>query len=266
MKLAGTNFAFVWTETLDEGLSHLANIGVERVELTVSLPHVNLNEPVSSTAKAINESANRHGVSFSSVNPVEMNLISANEAVAETTVDELTKSIDLAADIGAPTLVVVPGRYNSLCPMSPEVALESFQQRLTRLLEHAEKRQVSLALENTPFGFLQTPLELLQQVQHFDHYRLGIVVDAANLHFVGANVSEVSAVAEHLFLTHVSDTYQSRFAHNHLGDGDVDFKAFAQTLESIGYEGETVYELVTPGVDWNRWKSDFDEFRSMGWL
>lgn len=265
MKIAGTNFAFVWTETLDEGFGHLADHGIDRVELTLTLPHINLNEPTNSIANEVNDSASRYGITFTSLNPVEMNLISANKGIADTTLQELLKAVDLAAAIGAPTLVVVPGRFNTLCPMDLEVALTAFRSQMAVLLEHAAKRDVKLALENTPFGFLQTPLEILEEIRFFDHEQLGMVVDAANLHFVGGDISEIAHVADHIILAHVSDTDRTRFAHNYIGEGDVDFKAFADALKENNYAGETVYELVVPNLDWSRWKSDFAVLRDLGW-
>lgn len=265
-RLAGTNFAFLWSESLDEGLRHLAGIGLDRVELTVSLPHIDLRRPIQDIAREVRTAADRHGVTFTSLNPVEMNLVSANSAIADTTAQQLQATIDLAAAVGAPTVVVVPGRMNSLCPMDPAAALAAFHNRLQNLLEHATRRGVNLALENTPFGFLQSPTELVEQIQRYNHERLGLVVDAANLEFLGLDAeSELRAASQHLVLAHISDTDRHRFAHAYVGQGTVDFRAFATHLAEVGYTGDTVNELVTTQIDWARWQADAQQLRDWGW-
>lgn len=265
-RLAGTNFGYMWTETLDEGFGKLADMGVDHAELTVSLPHVDLRIPTEELAQGINAAAKAHGITFTSLNPVELNLISPNGSLADTAQEQLMKTVDLAEAVGAPIVVVVPGRYNSLCPMDQQVALDAFHRRLEQLLKHAIKRNVSLGLENAPFGFLQTPTHLLAQVTMFAHENLGLTVDAANLHYTGDDMrAEVENVRKKILLAHISDTTRARFAHAHMGDGDVDFPGFARALQDVGYTGDTVYELVTPGVDWERWRRDFDRMRALGW-
>lgn len=227
------------------------------------MPHVDLRVPTEKLARGINATANAHGISFTSLNPVELNLISPNGSLAEAALEQFIKTIDLAAAVGAPIVVVVPGRYNSLCPMNSRVALDSFHRQLEPLLQHAIARNVSLALENTPFGFLQSPSELLTQVREVGHDNLGLTVDAANLYFTGADVtSEVRQVHQAIMLTHISDTTRARFAHTYMGEGDVDFQRFSAVLQEVGYTGDTVYELIVQGVDWERWRRDFDQIRA----
>lgn len=265
-KLVGTNFAFMWSHPLSEGLGSLAGIGFDRMELTVSLPHIDLRQSIQETAGDVRKAADRHGVSITSLNPVEMNLISANSGIADATVQQLKATIDLAAAVEAPTVVVVPGRMNSLCPMDRTTALASFHCRLQSLLEHAERRRVNLALENTPFGFLQSPTEIIEQIQRYSHERLGLVVDAANLEFLDFDVAtEVRAAKQYLMLAHISDTDRDRFAHGYVGAGTVDYRAFAENLAAVGFVGDTVNELVTPRVDWRRWQADVELLKSWGW-
>lgn len=264
--LAGTNFSYMWTEPLGQGFEKLAAMGVARAELTVSLPHVDLTRPIATLTAEINAEKAAAGIELTSLNPVELNMISPNPALANTSQEQYLRTIELAAGVGAPVVVVIPGRFNSLCPMDPTVAFEMFNRRLETLLEHAEQHGVGLALENAPFGFLQTPSDLAKEVQAIGHPRLGLTVDAANIHFVGADLTaEVQAARDNIFIAHISDTTTKKFAHAHMGDGDVDFMAFGAALKNIGYTGDTVYELVTPGVDWERWEQDFTTLRQIGW-
>lgn len=264
--LAGTNFGYMWTEPLGQGFEKLAAMGLTRAELTVSLPHVDLTRPIETVAAEINAVKTAAGIELTSLNPVDLNLISPNPGMAHTSREQYLRTIELAAGVGAPIVVVIPGRFNSLCPMDPTVAFEQFNRQLEPLLEHAERHGVGLALENAPFGFLQTPSELAKEVEAIGHPRLGLTVDAANIHFVGADLAaEVQAARGHIFIAHISDTTTKKFAHAHMGDGDVNFLAFAAALRDAGYEGDTVYELVTPGVDWTRWERDFTALRQIGW-
>jgi sugar phosphate isomerase/epimerase len=266
LPIAGTNFGFLWTETLDEGFAHLASMGASRAELMVSLPHIDLNEDLDQVAKRVQQAATNNGITFTTLNPVELNLISANSGLAATAHEQLLKTIDLAATLGAPTVVVVPGRHNVLTPMTEQVALDTFHRQIGGLLEHAIANNVKLALENAPFGFLQSPRSLQEQIRAYDSPHLGLTIDAANLHFTGEDIrTEVLAVKDDILVAHISDTRRDKFAHAHIGEGDVDFALFANSLNEAAYTGETVYELVTPGVDWKRWQSDFHSLTDLGW-
>lgn len=264
--MAATNFGFLWSEDLDEGFGRISEAGITRTELMVSLPHVDLRQPRDELARQINDATSRNGLALTSLNPVDLNLISANGAVADSSLEQLLLTIDLAEAVGAPTVVVVPGKYSALVPMDEQRALDTFRRSVEEMLPRAAQRGINLAFENVPFGFLESPSQLWSELQSFGTDHIGLTVDAANLHFIGNNIrTEIEAVRDHILIVHISDTTRDRFAHAHIGDGGLDFAEIATVLRDIGYRGDTVYELATPEMDWARWRNDLRHLHELGW-
>lgn len=255
--LVSTNFSFIWSEEFDQGVELLATAGIDRIELTLSLPHIDLRDPVEEVASRVSRIAAQHGISFSSVNPVDLNLISANGAIADVSCLQYKRAIDVAEALEAPVVVVVPGRFNALSAMDFAVARDAFHQRFEALVEHVDNKNVLLGVETTPFGFLETPKDLLAEIDRYNPYNVGITVDAANLHFVNADIeSEISQAADRTVLAHISDTNQVKFQHTYLGEGTVPVEDFIALLARVGYQGDIVYELVVPQLDFPRLEAD----------
>lgn len=266
LPLAGTNFGFLWSEDLNEGFGRIAEAGVKRTELMVSLPHVDLRQPITELARRVTDATAGNGLDLTSLNPVDMNLVSANGAIAESSLEQILLTIDLASEVGAPTVVVVPGKYSALVPMDEQRALDTFRRSVEAMLPRAADRGINLAFENVPFGFLESPRRLWSELEAFGNDFIGLTVDAANMHFIGNDIrAEIEAVCDHILVVHVSDTGRQRFAHGYIGDGSVNFAEVASVLSEVGYMGDSVYELATPGVDWSRWRNDLKHLRDLGW-
>ena len=102
---------------------------------------------------------------------------------------------------------------------------------LEPLLDHARKHGIRLGLENVPYGFLQTPTEIIDQIKQYNDPHLGLTIDAANLHFHGARIrEELAAAQDFILITHISDTTTKKFTHAHLGQGDMNLQEFGKTL------------------------------------
>lgn len=265
LSIAGATYSFMWHETLKSGLQKYSQIGLSRMELTVSLPHTDMSRGIQTLAAEINDIARSTNIGFTSLNPVELNLISASSELARTSLEQYKSAIDLAAEVGAPIVTVIPGRLSSLCPMDSQYALDSFARAMDELVPHAEKAGVKIALENTPFGFLQYPKELFEHVQSYGSAALGLVFDAANLHFLDGNIGEeLKYVASKVLIAHISDTSIGKFTHAYVGQGSVNFKHFVDVLLALDTPVELVYELVTPKLDWDRVAQDIRELQKLG--
>lgn len=218
--------------------------------------------------RALKRRLNRLGLECISVNPsfTDLNLISTNTEFRDLTYSQLVQNLELAHDLDAPLLVIIPGRKNALIPVPDEDALPVLKAQLTRLLERADTLGITLSLENSPYGFMQTSKEMLAVVRDVNHPRLKLTYDCANGFANEDPAVGVAAVAEHLALTHISDSWKRRWAHTQIGKGEIDFRAFAAALTGAGYNGVTVYELVD-GLDPDaRFPTDLPILAGYGWV
>jgi sugar phosphate isomerase/epimerase len=121
-------------------------------------------------------------------------------------------------------------------------------QGLGRLLARAEPLGVTIALENSPYGYLGRASDLAEIAARWDSPRLRLTYDVANALAIEDPADGVRRAAPYLALVHVSDTWRDKWAHTVAGTAEVDFGGFARALAGIGFTGPTVYELVD-GLD-----------------
>jgi sugar phosphate isomerase/epimerase len=154
----------------------------------------------------------------------------------------LRSEIDLAARIGAQTLVVHPETLGLAVPAaSPDVP------EIRRLLVHAHRRGVLIALENTVNSLctLDRALDIAE-----DDPAFGICIDvghAAQSHDAGRD--PVRAYLERyrgrLVHLHLHDTMGLNDDHDVPGRGIVDWRGVFDTLASLHYVGPAVLEIVS---------------------
>lgn len=264
--VAGSTFASLWHEDLTACLTNLrVEAGIDAVELMLSSPHLDANADVQRSAEDVLAALERSGIDrITSINPVDLNLISANDALAELSVEQYERAIELASLVGATTVVVVPGRMNTFCPMPYDVAMSRFRPRLDQLVGAAERKGTTLAIENSAFGFLETPSRIVDEIlDRSEQTKLALALDFANAHFVGADLArEASHAAPHVAIVHVSDTTRQTWRHDYIGDGELEAFDIARMLHSVQFTGDVVYELAVDGVDWRRYAQDIGTLRA----
>jgi sugar phosphate isomerase/epimerase len=180
-------------------------------------------------------------------------------------VRQYTNAIRAAAEIGAPAAVVVSGRQHPLRPIPDAIAMAGFTDALSPLLHEADKLGIVLALETVPFGFLETARKLSYAIDAIGHPSLRIALDAANMLMVEDPAEGVFDAGERIQICHVSDAWKAKWAHTSIGRGEVEFGKFRRALESVGYDGVTIYELMDDEDPAPRLRGDLEKLRSMGW-
>lgn len=267
LQLAAANYGYLYRTTLEDSLRSIAEHGFSSFELTPVPPHLYTPTFGPFERRQLQRLLRDLELRCTSVNPsfTDLNLISCNTEFRELTSRQLVQNMQLAHDLEAPILVVIPGRRNALIPTPDEDAVAVLKEQLAGLLEHAERLGVVVSLENAPYGFMQTAAEALEIVRQVAHPMLKLTYDAANAFMNEDPAAGVAVVKDHLALAHISDTCKRRWAHTSIGQGEVDFAAFAEALRGIGYAGRTVYELVDGDDPGPRWAADFEQLSAYGW-
>jgi sugar phosphate isomerase/epimerase len=235
------------------------------VELGLAPPHFDLHRASIADVDALRRALDHNGLTCTSVNAAELNLISQHEAVGELAVAQYSRLVDVAADLGAAYAVVVPGRQHPLRPTPEVLARELFARRLERIQTHAARRGVHVALETVPFGFLQRASELAAWIRSSGHSSVSIVVDCANVFMVEDPAQAIADARGLMSLCHVSDAWKTRWAHTSIGRGEIDFAAIHAALATTGFAGTTIYELMDADDPMPRLARDLATLESCGW-
>jgi len=267
LPLVGCTFGWLHRAPLADALRELAAHDVRTIELTTAPPHLFTRHFGSYERKDLARLLRGLGIQVISVNPsfADINLVSTNPEIREISERQLAAEIELAADLGAGHVVVIPGRRHALAPAPDAAARAVLDEGLGRLLDRATAVGVTIALENSPYGYLGSAADLLGVVRDFDHPRLRVTYDVANALAQEDPVAGVARLGEYLGLAHISDTWRARWAHTSVGRGEVDFAGFAAALAAAGFAGRTVYELVDGEDPAPRLAADFAALSKAGW-
>src|SRR5215469_12981513 len=112
LPLSGCSFGWLHLAPLADALRALAGQGFRSLELTTAPPH--LFAPAFGPYERRELAATLTGIGLQvvSVNPsfADINLVSTNPEIREVSERQLIANIELAADVGARYVVVIPGR------------------------------------------------------------------------------------------------------------------------------------------------------------
>jgi L-ribulose-5-phosphate 3-epimerase len=162
----------------------------------------------------------------------------------ERRIELLHRAIDVAAELGAPVVSLWSGA--SPDGLGPATAWERLLDGCSRVVAHAEEREITLGFEPEP-GMLVERLDQFEQLAR-DLGRpraLGLTLDLG--HCICLEPQSVADCVRRAApsLVHVHADDMRRGVHEHLmfGEGEIDLPAALGALAEIGYEGMVAVEL-----------------------
>ncbi|NKQ57898.1 sugar phosphate isomerase/epimerase [Amycolatopsis sp. K13G38] len=267
LALGGTTYSWLHQATLTEALGHLADAGFRQVEITSAAPHLQARGFGKYERHELLRTLRSLGLAVSSTNPgfLDINLISPGNGFRRASVEAILDELELAHDLEAPVVIVMPGRRHALSPAPDEACRWWLDQALGILLERAERLGVTIALETNPYGYLGDARDLSTLVDHIGHRNLGIAYDVANTINQEDAWEGVRTAGHRIRIAHMSDTWRARWAHTSPGRGEVDFERFGEALRSVGFDGVTIFELIDMEPPLPRLHDDIAAFGKLGW-
>jgi sugar phosphate isomerase/epimerase len=266
MPLGTALYGFLYRAEREQALRQISEAGYRLVELSATPPFLDLSDVSAGERRQIRVEFERYELSCVSVNPVELNPISTNSGLSSACYHQYRTAIELTAELGGESIVMITGRRSPLIPVPEDQARELLRGHLARLAPVAVRLGVTVCLEPVPYGFLQTADEIAGFIEESGIEGIGIVLDCANSFFAKADLGqEVDASAEFLKLVHISDSWLDRWGHTEVGTAEIDLRAFARALERRGYSGATIYELVDGQDPAPRLRADLERLSEWGW-
>lgn len=242
-------YGYLWGPSLRECMTRLARRGYSVFEGVINSPHLDI-ELSPQGRRELRSFMEDRGLSFSSLNlpSLDTNLASPFAFTRQYSVEMFRRAIDLAADLGAPQLVTVPGRLNPLLPPGKAALAEWVEESIAALIPHARERGVGLALENVPFASMPRARDLADFVDRMGNEDvLGVCYDVANAHFIGESLKEgIEILGPRMRLMHCSDTTRTQWRHDAVGQGDVPWGELAVALGASAWCGPLLLEIIDP--------------------
>ena len=185
-----------------------------------------------------------------------LNLGAADEDERRRAVEFTRKYLQIAAWIGAETILVIPGSaqvtWDPSRPVVPyKTVWENSTKSLRELLPLAEALGVNIALENVWMRFLLSPMEWKLFLDQFDSGRIGMYLDIGNCLLYAPAQDYIGLLgAKYIKAVHVKNWRGDDCGGTLHGfgdsllEGDVDFKSVFAALEECGYGGPLTAEMI----------------------
>lgn len=171
-------------------------------------------------------------------------------AVREAAFELTLACLDRAQWLGASVLLVIPGlvrheaRPRELLCRYDDALLRTYH-ALQRLMPEAERRGVTIALENMWNSFLLSPVELRDLIDRVNSPWAGVYLDVGNLLRYGMPEDWIRILGRRISRVHVKDynvAVGTREGFVSPGDGDANWPAIVNALRETGYAGPLIYE------------------------
>lgn len=207
----------------------------------------------------IRKAAESHGLSLYSLASGlywSISLTAEDPAERERAEQLVRKQLDAAAALGCDTILILPGMVSGLGAADPvvpyEIVYERAQAALLRLAEYAEKKRVTIGIENVWNKFLLSPLEMRDFIDRIGSRRVAAYFDVGNVVRDGYPEQWIRILGHRIAKVHFKDYKRaigtiSGFVE--LLAGDVDFAAVMRALREVGYDGWVTAEVFPSNSD-----------------
>jgi hexulose-6-phosphate isomerase len=238
----------------DEAIRIASQLGYQGLEVVYDDSNFSPDRIGKAARRRISELADSHNLELPSVATGvfwRYSLSSPHEAERERGLSYLRSGLELASDIGASTLLVVPAvaRAEVGYRETYKLALSA----LNRAARWAEDLGVNIGVENVWSRFLYDPEIFRRFVEEVGSERVGVYFDVGNVLELSPFEHWLEILGDKILVIHAKDydmASRGPGGFRYVGQGSVDWSKFVSMLRQIGYDGylnvETPPEFSKP--------------------
>lgn len=179
----------------------------------------------------------------------ERDLANPEPGVRRRAVDHFRRCVDLAREVGAPTIGLIPGAVGRIRAFTRQADEWRWSVEATRqVADHAAGSGVTIAVEalnRYETHLVNTAAHAVRFVEAVGSAAVGVELDAYHMNIEEADpAAAIRTVGDRLRGFHVADNTRGG-----LGDGRLDLRPHLAALRAIGYQGPLIVECTAPGPD-----------------
>jgi len=231
---------------VDEALAHLAGLGFDGVELTVIPGYTTELSKLDAVERSrIRQLLQKHHLILPAI-AAHSSLLSNDKETHAANMARLKGAVDLAVEWAQgdiiPAIDTTPGGK----PAEWDAVRDLLVERTRELVEYAQARNVTIAMEPHVGAVIDTPEKVLQLLALVDSPYLKVNFDISHFNIQGLAIEEtVAALAPHTVHTHVKDErgLVPDFEFLIPGEGDFDYVTYLKAMQAHGYDGFISVEI-----------------------
>lgn len=188
------------------------------------------------------------GLQIYSVSPAyaDANLTSVSPGMREETIKWVKDNIDLARDLEAKFVVIIPGKRYMFYTMPLDIAWKYSIHGLKECAKHAENLGITCLIEQAPFMFVEYAKEVKKLVEDINSPNVMGLIDTGNACVRESPQAAIEVLGNLLGHIHITDGDGKTFAHLPVGMGSIDFDSVRRSLDRIGFKGMSILEIWHP--------------------
>ncbi|WP_313259244.1 sugar phosphate isomerase/epimerase family protein [Sphingobacterium sp.] len=217
---------------------------------------IEFNSPLDIPLKDLLEARDKTGIEVpSTVNKDHWGkpISDPDPAVRQFTIDSMAKSLEHTKELGGDTVLLVPGVVSDT--VSYKTAYGNAMDSIRKMIPHAEKTGVKIALENVWNNFILSPIEAKDFLDKIDHPLVGWYFDLGNILRYGWPDHWLEVLGDKVFKLHVKEYSKKIMNEEGLGkgfnveltQGDVNWSQVMKTIKDINYKGQYMTLEVNGG-------------------
>lgn len=245
-------YSYIRSHSAADCVGRLADFGFTNFEVMVYPGHLWPRADGAATVRDLRQVIAARGLRLVTLNMpnIDINVAAAVAEMRRYSLDLVKDIVTLAGALGAPGVVIGPGKANPLSSAPAEELTGHFFRALDELVPVAERAGTALWVENMPFAYLPAIGDLMTTLDRYGNDGIGIVYDVANAYFIGEDLSGgLARCRDRLKLVHFSDTHRQVYRHDPVGAGSVPFETVPAALAAVGYRELPMLEIISADPD-----------------
>jgi sugar phosphate isomerase/epimerase len=232
---------------MDE-LCEFSTLGFDYLELSLDPPEAH-HSRIRAAKKEIQRRLRDFGMGLVIHLPTFVLTADLTEGIRNASVEEMCRSMDLAAEMAAEKVVMHPSAITGLAPMVMELALGYARESMEKMITHAGSLGLCVCLENM-FPRYRSFFEPAQFSSILDeHPSLQMTLDTGHANIEGHSGARIFSFLRRfggrIGHVHASDNKGTRDEHLPIGNGNIDFPALMRRLNEIGYDETVTLEVFS---------------------
>jgi sugar phosphate isomerase/epimerase len=237
----GLSMLYCLDESFNAALKRLPEVTVKHIEV----PDEGLHALNKRRIKQLKQASEAYNLDFVVHAPwAGINIATPSPDLRRAVLKRLTKSLVLAGQLDCRLWLFHPGSKTGLSHIYPGKDWQLNLQSVRALLKVARKEGVEIAIENTPEPFPS----LMKSVDDFRRFYeelgddIGMVLDVAHANLNNQIRGFMEQFSKKIVHVHVSDNKGASDLHMGLGQGNIDWNAFAKSVKTTDYSNLIMIE------------------------
>ena len=237
----GLSMLYCLDEPFNTALKRLPEVTVQHIEV----PDEGLHTLNKRRVKQLKQAAEAHNLDFVVHAPwAGVNIATPSPDLRHAVLKRLTKSLVLAGQLDCRLWLFHPGSKTGLSHFYPEEDWQLNLESVRALLKVARKEGVEIAIENTPEPFPS----LMKSTDDFRRFYeeldddIAMVLDVAHANLNNQIQDFMEQFSKKIVHVHVSDNKGDSDLHMGLGQGNIDWNAFAKLVKTADYSNLIMIE------------------------